>query len=252
MDPARFNHPALGVVEGLLALRDYLTANRRDAAGQFAAYCARNLAHSQAQLFQDLMVLFVLRAKTGGYFVEFGATDGIDLSNTVLLERQFHWKGLLAEPARCWHAALRTNRQAAIDTRCVWSQSGQTLDFKEAEVKELSTLTSFVDRDLNSEGRRKGITYTVNTVSLNDLLREHNCPREIDYMSIDTEGSELPILQSFDFASYDIKVITVEHNYREPERQKIMELLMAKGFERLFEQMSKFDDWYVQRSIIGL
>jgi len=77
-------------------------------------------------------------------------------------------------------------------------------------------------------------------------------PREIDYVSIDTEGSELAILQAFDFADFDIKIMTVEHNFIESNRQEVFKLLSGKGFMRLFESLSKFDDWYVKRSLIGL
>ena len=70
---------------------------------------------SQAQLWQDLFVLHELGMKRDGYFVEFGATNGVSLSNTYLLEKQFGWKGILAEPARCWHAAREKNRSAAIE-----------------------------------------------------------------------------------------------------------------------------------------
>jgi methyltransferase FkbM-like protein len=89
-------------------------------------------------------------------------------------------------------------------------------------------------------------------VSLNDLLRTHNAPREIDFMSVDTEGSEGDILKAFDFGKYDVKVMTVEHNFVEPKRGEIHDLLTANGFVRIFEALSKFDDWYVKRAIVGL
>ena len=249
-------HPVVVAFDALLALRgsigQYVRANPKEAAGLFVNYCAINAMNSHAQLFPDLLAVFLLKGKRDGYFVEFGATNGIDLSNTYVLEHHFGWQGLLAEPAKGWHAALKTNRKAAIDTRCVWSQSGAQLDFKETEIGELSTLSELVDKDFNKEGRVKGATYMVETISLNDLLKSHNAPREIDYMSVDTEGSELPILQAFDFDSYDVKIMTVEHNFVEPNRQSLFNLLTAKGFVRLFEPLSKFDDWYVKRALVGM
>ena len=87
--------------------------------------------------------------------------------------------------------------------------------------------------------------YMVDTVSLNDLLDEHGSPREISYLSIDTEGSELSILESFDFSRYVFKVITVEHNYVAAAREGIRRLLEGHGYVRKYEHLSLFDDWYV-------
>jgi hypothetical protein len=126
------------------------------------------------------------------------------------------------------------------------------MEFKETEHPEYSTLLDFVDKDNHSPERAGGISYSVETISLNDLLEQHNSPKEIDYLSIDTEGSELAILGKFDFEKYDVKIITVEHNYCEQERHQIHDLLEAKGFIRLFAPLSKFDDWYIKRSIVGL
>ena len=81
-------------------------------------------------------------------------------------------------------------------------------------------------------------------------LKVHNSPKQIDYLSIDTEGSELEILRAFKFEDYD-GLVTVEHNFREPDRQAILDLLTSKGYVRLFEAFSKFDEWYVKRSIVG-
>ena len=54
------------------------------------------MSKSRSQLRQDLFVIFELKGKKRGYFVEFGATNGIDLSNTYLLETEFSWTGILA------------------------------------------------------------------------------------------------------------------------------------------------------------
>jgi hypothetical protein len=84
----------------------------------------------------------------------------------------------------------------------------------------------------------------VRTISLNDLLQKHNAPAEIDYLSIDTEGSEFEILNAFDFSKHRVKVITCEHNYTEM-REKIFKLLTENGYSRIYVEFSGFDDWYV-------
>ena len=58
------------------------------------------LTHSTSQLGQEIFVLSRLGWKRNGYYVEFGATDGRTLSNTWLVDRQFGWRGILAEPGR--------------------------------------------------------------------------------------------------------------------------------------------------------
>lgn len=204
------------------------------------------LVASKSQLRQDLFVLSETGFKKNGFFVEFGATNGLTLSNSCLLEKQFSWDGILAEPARCWHADLRKNRDAIIDTRCVWTVSGQKLMFNETDIAELSTIDVLSSNDGHAERRKSGVRYEVETITLMELLEAHNSPSEIDYLSIDTEGSELEILKSFDFSRYKIRVITCEHNYSN-DRDKINELLTLNGYKRKMESVSLWDDWYVKQ-----
>lgn len=235
--------------DGALNMRKLMRAYPKEPAANFVQYCMAHGASSQAQLFQDLFVLFMLRGKRNGFFVEFGATNGVEVSNTYLLETKCGWSGILAEPARIWHEALDTNRKAKIDHRAVWNESGKTLTFNEVEAADLSTIAAFSDSDEHREKRRSGKNYDVESVSLNDLLAFHDAPKKIDYMSVDTEGSELEILRHFDFDRYDVSVFTVEHNSMEPLRGSVHALLISKGYVRLFEDCSRWDDWYVKRAI---
>jgi FkbM family methyltransferase len=221
-------------LEVLLASRDF-------AGGIDGAPDIRN---SRSQISQDIFVLAELKNKRGGYFVDFGATNGVDLSNSYLLEKHYGWNGILAEPARCWHEDLRKNRSAAIDTRCVWSETGHKLEFNETKVPELSTISKFNDVDDHRRARSYGETYEVETVSLTDLLDHYRAPREIDYLSIDTEGSEFEILSNFDFSKYRFSVITCEHNFTEM-RERMNYLLTSHGYKRKHEALSRWDDWYV-------
>lgn len=229
----------------LLKYHDKGAANLKDKGEGFLAFVLRNFDVSNAQIFQDLFVLFMTNSKKNGYFVEFGATNGITLSNSYLLEKSYGWNGILAEPARCWHTELKANRNCNIETHCVWNKSGELLEFNEVSSRELSTVKAFSASDDHFLDRQNGEVYMVETISLLDLLEKHGAPREIDYLSVDTEGSELAILRNFDFSKYNIRNITVEHNYTDT-REGIHELLSRNGFERVFEKFSNWDDWYVK------
>lgn len=217
----------------------------KDKEQAFLAYVLKNFNVAKAQIFQDLFVMFMTNDKRGGYFVEFGATNGVTLSNSYLLEKSFGWDGILAEPARCWHAELRANRNSKIETKCVWAKSGEQLEFNEVSAQELSTINIFSGSDGRSLQRQNGNVYLVETISLNELLEKYNAPNEIDYLSVDTEGSELTILSNFDFSKYKIHIISVEHNFTQ-EREKIHDLLRLNGYKRVFEKFSNWDDWYIK------
>lgn len=203
---------------------------------------------STAQLHQDLIVLMILDFKLHGYFVEFGATNGIKFSNSFLLENSYGWKGILAEPGKKWHKELKRNRQSVIETKCVWKNSSELLEFNETSIGELSTLEMFSASDLHAEVRKSGKRYLVETISLIDLLEMNQAPRHIDYLSIDTEGSEFYILDTFDFAKFTFSFISCEHNFT-ASRDQIQKLLESKGYVRILEQISLFDDWYVSSSL---
>ena len=213
---------------------------------QFLKYCVNNIDKARAELFQDLLVLFLLNEKRDGYFIEFGATDGITFNNTYLLESKYGWRGIVAEPARRWHQELIRNRRCSIDRRCVWSKSGEMLQFNETPEPAFSTIKFLSRSDFHANRRHGGKIYSVETVSLRDLLRAHDAPRVIDYLSVDTEGSELAILDSFFPSNHEVRIITVEHNYTN-QRSRLHALLTSQGYNRAFEELSKWDDWYIKR-----
>lgn len=220
----------------LRRMRDSQTEERKVDFG-FENYVIANAHRSISQVFQDLWVLFEHGEKKSGYFVEFGATNGKDISNTCLLEKAFDWKGILAEPNPFWHEALRENRSAEIEVKCVSAKSGDTLELLLTDDPEFATTTNIE--------RQSSKKISVETISLADMLDKYNAPETIDFLSIDTEGSEFDILSAYDFKkNRKIKLIAVEHNFEHPKRADIHELLLKNGYTRKYESYSMFDDWY--------
>jgi FkbM family methyltransferase len=204
------------------------------------------LEHSKSQNYQELMAYLVAGKNTGetGFYVEFGATDGLSLSNSFMLETSLSWNGILAEPGRQWHSALHSNRKAVILHSAVYSKSSLELEF--LEDGELSTLRAYKGSDHHV--RSDKVTYQVPTISLLDLLESNEAPAHVDFLSIDTEGSELEILKHMDFSKFSFGFIAVEHNFSET-RQGIHSLLRDKGYVRIFKSESLWDDWFVPKAI---
>lgn len=197
---------------------------------------------SPSQLGQDLWVLEQTGFKQGGYFVEFGATDGILLSNTYLLEKEFGWQGICVEPNPEYFAQLRDNRSCVVDDACIAARSGDEVEFVLA--REYGGIVDFGDTDQHAERRaayrQQQHTVLLRTESLNDVLERLGAPRDIDYISIDTEGSEYEILRTFPFERWNVSCFTIEHN-NSSQRQPIHDLLARHGYQRT---PARWDDWY--------
>jgi FkbM family methyltransferase len=197
--------------------------------------------NTYSQMAQDVLVLVLTNFLKNGYFVEFGATDGISLSNTVLLEREYGWSGICAEPIPFQFEKLKQNRKCSVDHRVVYNTTGEQIKFKINQ--ESLDESGIVDKDDKD-------AFDVESVTLVDLLRQYNAPKHINYLSIDTEGTEFSIIENFDFYNYTIDIITIEHNYVEENRKKIYSHLIPLGYKRILTDKSRWDDWYVKTTLL--
>jgi len=202
---------------------------------------------SYSQLGQDLEVLKIYNNKKKGFFIEIGANDGITLSNTYLLEKNYEWKGICCEPNPHIFETLVKNRPESICcSEAVYGESGLKIEF---DIAMNSNLFSGISQHIDNKKRvdENKTTIQVETISLSDLLQRFNAPAFIEYISLDTEGSELEILKNFDFEKYTFGLIDVEHNYVEPRRSEIRELLLSKGY--VYKGENKWDDMYIFKEL---
>jgi hypothetical protein len=133
-----------------------------------------------SQYYEDGMIREALESVNSineGFFVDVGSWDGVYLSNTYILIRDFGFKGICIESNEEKHNQAVEN-------------------FQNMGITCINTLLS-----------------TEKDNSLDYILNKNNCPKDFDFLSIDTEGSELQILNNIDFDKYQIKVICVENNF---------------------------------------
>ncbi len=205
-----------------------------------------------SQIAQDEWVYSVLGDKKNGYFIELGGGNGISLSNTLFFERTLQWDGICIEPNPAFRDAIRSNRTCNISYNCVSDIDNVEIDFAACG------LLSGIVETAESETIKDNII-KVKTKTLKRILDEFNAPKTIDYLSLDVEGHEYRILQSFPFDEYQINCITVEHNephHGSEKRNKIRKLLeenryvFIKGNDDVNNWgHGPIDDFYVHSSI---
>ena len=242
------------------ALKDNILEDSEDFVA-FLGYCIAHGKVSKSQNFQDIWALYENDFMTDGLYVEFGATDGITGSNTYILQTEYGWRGVLAEPNPVWHKSLYYNRHgssgppAKIVEKAVWTDSGKDLTFITPTEADLGTIQGYGTNDEHAEKGDGSQTIKVQSIELAFMLMDNfswylnvQDPIDINYMSVDTEGSEWDILRAYfdDERSkhFNIKCITVEHNYNPSLRKDIRALMEANGYVNKFPEISRWDDFY--------
>lgn len=184
--------------------------------------------------------------KKNGIFVDIGAYDGIEGSNSYFFEKHLEWKGLCVEPIPSVFNKLIKNRNCFCEQVAAWKEN-EIKKFKiiEGYSEMLSGLIdSYEDehkKRIDSEieaFNQKSIEIEIQCIDINLLLLKYNL-YNIDFLSIDIEGSEIEILKKLDFSKFKIEYISVENNYNNSE---IREILKKANFE-LIDRLN-IDDIY--------
>ncbi|MFZ5953498.1 MAG: FkbM family methyltransferase [Candidatus Dependentiae bacterium] len=185
-----------------------------------------------------------------GTFVEIGAYNGVCFSNSYFFEKELGWKGLCIEPVPRIFADLKAARNCTCIQAAMAGTEGMMQFVDIAKLEELSGLKKFFDEEPHRWkvvnlylATTPGSYYTIidiPVITFNKTMDEHGITR-VDYLSIDTEGSELDIIKSIDFDHIPIFVISVENNENTTDVQKILE---SKGFT-FITKFGGFDDLYV-------
>ena len=185
-----------------------------------------------SQCGQDEYVVNYFKDKKG-YYVDIGANNGVTGSNTKILE-ELGWCGICIEPNPEIYKELIKNRTCKCIEGAVSDLPDEYLDF--CKINGYSEMLSGLLHTYNEDHKRRilseqqiygGTREKIKVRNYNFNVIENTT---IDYLSIDTEGSELNILKCIDFDKYKIKLITVENNYN---TEDLKNFLVPIGFKLL-------------------
>ena len=195
-----------------------------------------------SQLHQDIAVLNLLGCKRDGYFIDLASNAAISLSNTRKLERDYGWRGLCIEPNGKYHNDIRRIRSCSLVPFVIAAPNTSSVKFGIPR-KHINGLDGggfagiATTRDAALGTRASLAIVTLPARPLNEVLREHNVPRLIDYFSLDVEGSEDIALSTFPWHRHTISVLTVERpklHESSPEYKQWSQLLMSNGYRLIF------------------
>ncbi len=204
------------------------------------------VAQHYSQAGQDRIVDAMLGHKTGGVFVDVGGYDCVTGSNSLFFEMFRGWSGILVEPAPTQLRKAEAVRRCPCLGYAVAGEAG-TLEFMEV-TKGFTQMSGFLDSydaDLlmrvRGDKRHEEVVHTLETKTLNDILSDQKIS-QVDFLSLDVEGGEMGILESFDFKAVDVAIWSIENNAQDTA---IPEIMRDNGFDLV--EFAGVDDIFRKR-----
>lgn len=186
-----------------------------------------------------------------GVFVELGANDGFQQSNTYYLEKFMGWRGVLIEaiPSLFAKARKRRTKSQVYNFACV--EDAEAIRY--LDIVDVNLMSFAVDALKTREEVERQIqigehyanapakTIRVPTATLTQILQQANVTT-IDFLSLDVEGYEAKVLRGLDFDRFSPRYMLVEARYRDE-----VEAIVAPHYD-LAEQMTHHDLFFVRRT----
>jgi FkbM family methyltransferase len=186
--------------------------------------------NSYSQFQEDLILDSITGNKANGFYIDIGAFDPTDISNT----KKFYergWSGINVDPIKSVIDKFNKVRPRDINLNVGIASADGFEMFHEFNEKYLSTFSeekiSQIKRKFPNAVLKE--SYLIKTISLENLIRESNM--EVDFLSIDVEGFELSVLNSNNWNLYRPKVVLIEVLSNKIE---IFQILEANNYKCVF------------------
>ena len=196
---------------------------------------------SYAQNFEDVMLWRALKHVENGYYVDIGAQDPIqDSVSLAFFERG--WRGVHVEPSVYYANRLRKARAGEEVLQVMVSVTEGVQPFYDIPDTGLSTADAGIAR------RHRDAGFPVDEISCPsvtlDTILGRERKRDLHWLKIDVEGSELNVLRGWTLAKPLPWIVLVESTLPMSQKETHLEwehLLLKRGYEfAYFDGLNRF------------
>ena len=161
----------------------------------------------KSQVGQAKFVDKLLNRRENGFFIECGARNGLELSNSIFFETRRNWTGLLVEPQPNDFAHLIALRRKAYAINACMSPTKNSGLFA---WKIIGGIAGLYESHVFKKGEQQVADKYMQCFSFGAMMAALNVTR-VDYFSLDIEGGEVPVLKTINWNDAYIDVIGIEY-----------------------------------------
>ena len=169
----------------------------------------RYLKGSYSQTGEDLVIDDLLGGKENGFYVDVGAGDPVRFNNTQRFYRR-GWNGINIEPNIERFRRFRADRARDINLNIGIGREASRKTFFRFIPDTLSTFSTEEMERYREQGYRLVDSVEMELRCLDSVLSEYCGDTDIDFLSVDTEGLDLDVLESNDWERFRPAVVCVE------------------------------------------
>lgn len=200
---------------------------------------------SYAQNFEDVILERAFKGQDKGFYIDVGAWEPILDSVT----KHFYdkgWHGINVEPVSAYHAKLQQQRDRDVNLNIALLDKPGTTSLYEFSGTGLSTFEHKYATDHKKQGFEV-CEQAVNVSTLETICAEYANDQVIDFLKIDTEGTELQVLQGGDWQRFRPRVVLLEATIplsQETSHAEWEPFLQQRGY--IFAYLDGLNRFYVR------
>lgn len=162
-----------------------------------------------SQCGEDLIIESIIPLKKDGLYVDVGANHPIKYSNTFLFKMK-GWRGINIEPNPFRMKLFSIFRKSDVNLNIGIGVNESEMDFYIFDEHTLSTFDANSAEEFKKIGHKVKKTIKVNILPLRNILEKYCDGKQIDILSIDTEGYDLEVLKSNDWDKFRPRFVIIE------------------------------------------